>query len=90
VSVPDPDNPYRPVALRGEVVSVTEGGADDHVDRLASEYLGASEYPDHDEEDARVILPIRPERVDTMHWPNPTPTGFLRYGLRRIRSAVGA
>src|ERR1700684_2080054 len=40
----DPDNPYRYVQIRGRVVSVSEDGADAHIDSLAKKYLGKDKY----------------------------------------------
>lgn len=90
LSVLDPQNPYRHVAIRGEVVDVVEDGADAHIDRLTQQYMGFEEYPNRETENGpRVIVRIRPETVSTMHRPEPTPTGFVRYGLRAIQRAVG-
>ncbi|MFB6111033.1 MAG: PPOX class F420-dependent oxidoreductase [Halobacteriaceae archaeon] len=66
VSVLDPEDPYRYVSIRGEVVEVTEDGAVDHIDTLAQRYMGVEEYPHHGEEGGpRVIIRIRPHRVIT-------------------------
>src|SRR6266436_855385 len=40
LSIQDPDNPYRYLAIRGEVAEITENGADAHIDALAKKYLG--------------------------------------------------
>lgn len=64
--VMDPEDPYRYVSVRGEVVEVAEDGAVEHIDRLARRYMGLEEYPHHGEESGpRVILRIRPDRVVT-------------------------
>ncbi|WP_137285070.1 pyridoxamine 5'-phosphate oxidase family protein [Halorussus salinisoli] len=66
VSMTDPDDPYRFLTVRGEVVELTEDGAVEHVNRLARHYMGVEEYPRLGEEDgARVILKIRPNSVTT-------------------------
>ena len=60
----DPDDPYRYLSVRGEVVEVTEDGAVEHIDRLARRYMGVEEYPHHGEESGpRVVVRIRPDRV---------------------------
>ena len=65
VSVLDPDDPYRYVSVRGEA-ELTEEGAREHIDELASRYFGVDEYPHHDEEEgARVIVEIPAENVAT-------------------------
>jgi PPOX class probable F420-dependent enzyme len=62
----DPDDPYRYLSVRGEVVEVTEDGAVEHIDSLARRYMGADEYPHHGEESGpRVLIRIRPDRVIT-------------------------
>ena len=66
LSIQDPDNPYRHMALRGEVTEITEQGADDHIDALAQKYLGKSKYPFRAPGEVRVIYKIRPDKVATM------------------------
>ncbi|WP_132057752.1 PPOX class F420-dependent oxidoreductase [Halorussus amylolyticus] len=64
--VMDPDDPYRYVSVRGEVVEVTEDGAVEHIDELARRYMDVDEYPNHGEESGpRVVIRIRPDRVVT-------------------------
>src|SRR5262245_43884358 len=38
LSIPDPDNPYRYVEIRGKVSEITEEGADSHIDKMAKKY----------------------------------------------------
>lgn len=65
VSVTDPDDPYRYLMVRGEA-TLTEDGAEEHIDELAQAYLGVDEYPHHDEEDAsRVIVRVPADHVVT-------------------------
>ncbi len=64
VSILDPDDPYRYLSIRGEVAEVTEEGAVEHIDSLARRYMDVEEYPYHEgEEEARVIVKIRPDEV---------------------------
>jgi anthraniloyl-CoA monooxygenase len=67
VEVPDPDNPNRYLAIRGEVVAITEEGADEHLDRLARRYLGREKYPAamRFPGEVRRIYKIAPKRVTT-------------------------
>jgi PPOX class probable F420-dependent enzyme len=65
LSILDPDNPYRYMAILGQVVEITQAGADAHIDRLAKKYLGLDKYPYHRPGEARVIYKIRPEKVST-------------------------
>lgn len=59
----DPDNPYRWLAVRGQVAEVTEEGADDHIDKLAQRYKGVAKYPDRRAGEQRIIVKIAPSRV---------------------------
>jgi len=63
VSVVDPQDPYRVVALQGVVSDITTDDADDHIDRLARKYLGVDTYPMRQPGEQRVKVLIRPERV---------------------------
>jgi PPOX class probable F420-dependent enzyme len=66
LSILDPEDPYRYISVRGEVVEVTEEGAVEHIDSLAERYMGVSEYPHHGDEDGeRVIIRIRPRGIAT-------------------------
>jgi PPOX class probable F420-dependent enzyme len=66
MTVIDPDNPYRYLAVRGEVEEITEEGADDHIDLLAKKYLGKEKYPYRQPGEVRVLYKIRPDRISTM------------------------
>jgi PPOX class probable F420-dependent enzyme len=63
LAIQDPDNPYRYLQVRGRVVEVTEEGADQHIDALARRYLGQDRYPWRQPGEVRVMVKIRPERV---------------------------
>ncbi|MFC7232905.1 PPOX class F420-dependent oxidoreductase [Saliphagus sp. GCM10025308] len=66
VSIPDPEDPYRYLSIRGKVEDVTAEGAVEHIDELTRRYFEREEYPHHGEEvGERVILRIRPDRVVT-------------------------
>ncbi|PSQ41873.1 PPOX class F420-dependent oxidoreductase [Halobacteriales archaeon QS_9_68_42] len=66
VSMCDPDDPYRYVSVQGEVATLTEDGAVEHIDALVRRYTGLEEYPNHGEGSGpRVILEIRPNNVVT-------------------------
>ncbi|HEY7558405.1 MAG TPA: PPOX class F420-dependent oxidoreductase [Candidatus Binatia bacterium] len=66
LSVQDPENPYRYLAIQGEVVEISEEGADAHIDSLAKKYLGKDSYPFRGPGEVRVIYRIRPVNVHTM------------------------
>jgi PPOX class probable F420-dependent enzyme len=65
LSIQDPDNPYRYLAIRGDIDEITENGADAHIDSLAKKYLGKDRYPFRAPGEVRVIYKIRPEKVST-------------------------
>lgn len=66
LSIQDPDNAYRYLAIQGEVAEITEDGADAHIDRLAKKYLGKDRYPFRGSGEVRVIYKIRPVKISTM------------------------
>jgi PPOX class probable F420-dependent enzyme len=66
LSIQDPENAYRYLAVRGNVEKITEEGADAHIDSLAKKYLGKDKYPFRGPAEVRVIYKIRPEKVSTM------------------------
>jgi PPOX class probable F420-dependent enzyme len=66
LSVTDPDNPYRHVAIRGRISNITEEGADAHIDSLAKKYLDKDKYPFAKPGEVRVIYEIEPTSVSAM------------------------
>ncbi len=66
LSIMDPENPYRHLAIRGRVEEITEAGADAHIDSLSKKYLGQDRYPNRRPSEVRIIYRIRLERVSTM------------------------
>ena len=66
LSIQDPDNAYRYLAIQGEVTEITENGADAHIDKLAKKYLGKDKYPFAGTGEVRVIYKIQPVKVSTM------------------------
>ncbi|MGH8011430.1 MAG: PPOX class F420-dependent oxidoreductase [Candidatus Binataceae bacterium] len=63
LAIMDPDNPYRHVQVRGRVVSVSENGADQHIDSLAKKYLGKDKYPFRGPGEVRVMYEVEPLSV---------------------------
>jgi PPOX class probable F420-dependent enzyme len=68
LEITDPEKPLRYLGIRGEVVEITEEGADEHLDRLAQRYHELKRYPPswRYPGEIRRIYKIRPERV--IHW----------------------
>jgi PPOX class probable F420-dependent enzyme len=60
----DPSNQFRWVAVSGPATFQTDG-ADEHIDKLAKKYLGQDSYPWPDPSQRRIIVRIRPEKVDS-------------------------
>ncbi|MDA8401036.1 MAG: PPOX class F420-dependent oxidoreductase [Actinomycetota bacterium] len=63
VSVVDPDDPYRVIIVRGRVKEITEEGADEHIDFLASKYLGKASYPFRQEGERRLKVRVGTDRI---------------------------
>jgi PPOX class probable F420-dependent enzyme len=66
LAIIDPDNPYRYLEVRGLVVEILEDGADDHIDKMASKYLGVDKYPYRQPGEVRVIYKMKPEHFTMM------------------------
>jgi hypothetical protein len=66
LAIPDPDDPYRYLQVRGEVIEITEEGAEDHIHTLAGIYLGEPKYKNIKPGDIRVTYKISPNSVSTM------------------------
>ncbi len=63
ISMVDRNNPYSMVTIQGTVIEMTNEGADEHIDKLAKEYLNVDKYPSHSPLRKRIILKIKPEKV---------------------------
>lgn len=66
LSLVDPENPYRYLEVRGEVVRIEEDPNIDFISSLAKKYLGVDRYPYHQPGDERVILYIEPQHTTQM------------------------
>ena len=60
MSIVDPKNSYRYLEVRGEIVEITEEGADAMIDRLAKRYLGVDSYPFRNPTEVRVTYKVKP------------------------------
>jgi len=58
----DQTDPYSKVLIRGNVVEITEKGAEEHIDKLSVKYTG-HKYNYHKADDPRVIMRIKPKHV---------------------------
>jgi PPOX class probable F420-dependent enzyme len=66
LSILDPDNPYRYLQIRGQVVRATEEGASAHIDSLAKKYLGKDKYPFSQPGEVRIMYEIEPLAAQAM------------------------
>lgn len=64
----DPENPYRYLEMRGDVVEETTEGAVDHIHHLCARYFGREDFyanaPHLRDVEVRVIFKIRPTVVN--------------------------
>ena len=63
MSILDPENPYRYLAIRGRVIEITEDGAADQINALAKKYRGVESYRSRSPGEVRVMYVIEPRRV---------------------------
>ncbi|MFN2250726.1 MAG: PPOX class F420-dependent oxidoreductase [Anaerolineae bacterium] len=66
IEVMDGTEPYRYLAVRGDVVEIIDGDeAEAHIDKLAHKYLGVSKYPSANRApgEERVMFKIAPRSV---------------------------
>ena len=66
ISIQDPDNPARFLGIRGQVVDISETGADTHIDAMAKKYLDVDKYPYKQPGEIRVLYKVRPDHCFTM------------------------
>lgn len=66
LSITDPDNPYRYLEVRGEVVSIEIDEDNAFINKMAKKYLGKDVYPWHGPGDQRVVVTITPKHTSVM------------------------
>jgi PPOX class probable F420-dependent enzyme len=59
----DPQSGYVSVSGQAEI---TEEGANDHIDKMAQKYIGQDKYPYLQPGERRVIVTVKPDKVDSM------------------------
>lgn len=62
ISVQDRNDPQSSMVFHGKA-TVTEGGADDHIDKLAKRFLGADKYPFRRPGEKRLIVRVKVDRI---------------------------
>jgi PPOX class probable F420-dependent enzyme len=65
VVLPAEDQQSGYVSVTG-TAELTEDGAVEHIDKLAKKYIGADKYPYLQPGEQRVIVTIKPDKVDSM------------------------
>jgi PPOX class probable F420-dependent enzyme len=63
VAVVDPANGYHSLVVSGKA-ELSHDGADAHIDKLAKKYLDADTYPFRKEGEVRVVVRVKPERIE--------------------------
>lgn len=63
ITVVDPADGYHSLVVTGKA-ELSHEGADAHIDKLAKKYLDADTYPFRKEDEVRVIVRIRPDRIE--------------------------
>lgn len=66
IDIVDPENPFRYIAIRGQVIGILEDPDYEHADKLARRYLGCDNYPWRGVGQVRRIYRISPDNVNTM------------------------
>jgi PPOX class probable F420-dependent enzyme len=62
ISVQDRNDPQSYMVFHGKA-TVTEAGADPHIDKLAKRFLGADKYPFRRPGEKRLIVRVKPDRI---------------------------
>ena len=66
VSVVDHDNTLNMTTIRGKVVQIIPDYDYSHANELTKQYMGINEYPYRRENEKRIIIKIRPEKIFVM------------------------
>jgi PPOX class probable F420-dependent enzyme len=66
LSLVDPENPYRYLKVRGEVVHIEENPAYYSINEMANKYMGVDVYPMHQPGDERIVVYVRPQHTTQM------------------------
>jgi PPOX class probable F420-dependent enzyme len=63
ISLVEQFNPYNMVTIKGTVLEMTSEGADEHLHKLATRYLGIGKYYYRKPKDKRVIIKVKPDKI---------------------------
>ena len=59
----DPNDPYRYIQIRGEVINITTQGAREHINQLSKKYTGREVFTGGSADEIRVTYVIQPLHV---------------------------
>ncbi|MFQ5967699.1 MAG: PPOX class F420-dependent oxidoreductase [Acidimicrobiia bacterium] len=74
ISILDPDDPYRYLEVRGQMIEVEDDPDFEFIDRMAKKYLGRDDYPWRRHIDHRVVVVVEAEHT-TFMGEAPPPSG---------------
>ena len=63
ISVVSKNNPLEMTTIRGTVVEIISDAESHHADKLTQQYMGRPNYPFKQENEKRIILKIKPEKI---------------------------
>ncbi|MDG6935921.1 MAG: TIGR03618 family F420-dependent PPOX class oxidoreductase, partial [Nitrososphaerota archaeon] len=63
VTITNPSNPYKYVMIKGKIKEQTGTQAEEHIDKMASKYMGVKKYPKSSPDERRVLIYIEPVNV---------------------------
>jgi PPOX class probable F420-dependent enzyme len=66
LAIVDPENPYRYLEIRGQVVRVDPDPEIEFINSMAQKYLGVERYPWHQPQDHRVVVVVEPRHTTQM------------------------
>lgn len=63
VVITNPSNPYKYVMIKGKIKEQTRERAEEHINKMASKYMGVTKYPKSSPAETRVLIYIEPVKV---------------------------
>lgn len=66
LSIVDPENPYRYLEIRGEVVEIEDDPDNAFINAMSKKYMDKDPYPWHQPGDRRVVVHVEPRHTTKM------------------------
>ncbi|BBY85798.1 TIGR03618 family F420-dependent PPOX class oxidoreductase [Mycolicibacterium tokaiense] len=85
VSIVGQSNPYESVQIQGEVVDITDHGADEGIDEFSRRYLGTDTFAHRQPGEQRVIVKIAPHKVHHRNAPDTSTSAVLELHRHQVR-----